>query len=54
LSGSSYASEGGRPDDHVQVGILIDDESVVAAELELNKKILKLKLQIGRLSKRKS
>jgi hypothetical protein len=38
LSGSSDASEGGRSDDHVQVGILVNDESVVAAELELNKK----------------
>jgi hypothetical protein len=51
LSGSSDTSEGGRPDDHVQVGILIDDKSVVATELELNKKKLKLKLQIGQLSR---
>jgi hypothetical protein len=43
LSGSSDACKGGRSDDHVQVGILVDDKSVVAAELELNKTILKFK-----------
>ena len=34
LAGGSDGCEGGRPDDHVQVGVVVDYEGVVAAQLE--------------------
>ena len=41
LASGADTGEGGRPDDHVEVGVLIDDESVVAAKLQLLKNVHK-------------
>ncbi len=37
LSGGSNTGKGGRADDHVEVGIFVDHESVVASQFELKK-----------------